>query len=139
MPNSYESKRFCFISVQKGMILNYMLPVSVLIILTTIYSLSGIRKINMELSKLEFNSSAESLNAFRNELEMLKDKKEETTDEEVLSLRESKSCLKFLCMIQTGYDIVWFVVVLALENVNNSNGMAIIYAVTSCILVRVKR
>lgn len=119
------------------MILNYMLPVSILIILTTIYSLSGIRKINMELSKLEFNSSAESLNAFRNELEMLKDKKDETTDEEVLSLRESKSCLKFLCTIQTGYDIVWFVVVLALENVNNSNGMAIIYAITSCILVRV--
>lgn len=93
---------------------------------------------NMELSKLEFNSSAESLNAFRNELEMLKDKKDETTDEEILSLRECKSCLKFLCMVQTGYDIVWFVVVLALENVNNSNGMAIIYAVTSCILVSVK-
>ncbi|CAH1119790.1 unnamed protein product [Phaedon cochleariae] len=132
-PHSYESKRFCFISVQKGMILNYMLPVSILIVLTTIYSLSGIRKINMELSKLEFNSSAESLNALRNELELLKDKKDDM-DEEVQSLRESKTCLKSLCVIQTGYDIVWFVVVLALENVNDSNGMAIIYAITSCIL-----
>ncbi|KAG5899253.1 hypothetical protein JTB14_035431 [Gonioctena quinquepunctata] len=133
-PQSYESKRFCFISVQKGMILNYMLPVSLLIVLTTIYSLSGIRKINMELSKLELNSSAESLNALRNDLEFMKDKKDDYMDEEIVSLRESKSCLKSLCIIQTGYDIVWFVVVLALENVNDSNGMAIIYAIMSCLL-----
>lgn len=137
LPQSYESKRFCFISVQKGMILNYMMPVSILIVLTTIYSLSGIRKINMELSKLEFNSSAESLNMFRNELELLKDKKDECLDEEIMSLRESKSCLKLLCVIQTGYDMVWFVVVLALENVNDSNGMAIIYAILSCLLVSI--
>ncbi|VEN54072.1 unnamed protein product [Callosobruchus maculatus] len=134
LPESYESKRFCFISVQRGMILNYMLPVSVLIILTTIFSLSGIRKINMELSKLEFNSSAESLNVLKNELELLKNKKEECLDDEILSLKESKTCLKLLCVIQTGYDIVWFIVVLALENVQDSNGMAIIYAVTSCLL-----
>nr|XP_023026898.1 adhesion G protein-coupled receptor L2-like isoform X2 [Leptinotarsa decemlineata] len=133
-PQSYESKRFCFISVQKGMILNYMLPVSVLIVLTTIYSLSGIRKINMELSKLEINSSAESLNALRNELEFLKEKKDDYMDDEIVSLRESKTCLKSLCIIQTLYDIVWFVVVLALENVNDSNGMAVIYAIMSCLL-----
>ncbi|XP_057651399.1 adhesion G protein-coupled receptor L2-like [Diorhabda carinulata] len=133
-PNSYESRRFCFISVQKGMILNYMFPVSLLIFLTTIHSLSGIRKINMELCKLELNSSAESLNALRNELEMLKDRKDDCLDEEIISLRESKSCLKLLCLVQTGYDIVWFIVVLALENVNESSGMAIIYAITSCLL-----
>ncbi|CAG9840951.1 unnamed protein product [Diabrotica balteata] len=133
-PHSYESRRFCFISVQKGMILNYMFPISLLIFLTTIHSLSGIRKINMELCKLELNSSAESLNALKNELEMLKDRKDECMDEEIMSLRESKSCLKLLCIIQTGYDIVWFVVVLALENVNESSGMAIIYAITSCLL-----
>lgn len=91
----------------------------------------------MELSKLEFNSSAESLNMFRNELELLKDKKDECLDEEIMSLRESKSCLKLLCVIQTGYDMVWFVVVLALENVNDSNGMAIIYAILSCLLVSI--
>ncbi|KAJ8972164.1 hypothetical protein NQ317_010119, partial [Molorchus minor] len=133
-PNSYESKRFCFISVQKGMILNYMLPVSILIILTTIFALSGIRKINMELSKLEFNNSAESLNTFRHELEALRDKTDDSIDEEVISLWESKTCLKHLCIIQTGYDIVWFTAVLALENVNDSNGMAIIYAIISCLL-----
>nr|CAH7768741.1 unnamed protein product [Callosobruchus chinensis] len=104
------------LGVYRGMILNYMLPVSVLIILTTIFSLSGIRKINMELSKLEFNSSAESLNVLKNELELLKNKKEECLDDEILSLKESKTCLKLLCVIQTGYDIVWFIVVLALEN-----------------------
>ncbi|XP_019871881.2 uncharacterized protein LOC109600211 [Aethina tumida] len=133
-PHSYEYRRFCFISVQKGMILNYMLPVSVLIILTTIYSLSGLRQINMELSKLEFNSSAESLSALRNELDILNDKRQDCVDGEVISLRESKSTLKLLCVIQTGYDIVWFIVVLALENVNDNCSMSIVYAISSCIL-----
>lgn len=117
--------------------MNYMLPVSVLIILTTLYSLSGIRKINMELSKLELNSSEESLSALRNGVELLKNQKDDCIDEEIISLRESKACLKILCTVQTGYDMVWFVVVLALENVHNSNGMAVIYAILSCALVSV--
>lgn len=121
-------------SVQKGMIINYMLPVSILIILTTIYSLNGIRKINLELSKLELTSSAESLNALKNELDV-SDKLQDCTDEEITSLRECKKCLKILCVVQTSYDIVWFVAVLALENVNYSNSMSIVYSVTSCLLV----
>ncbi|CAH0546149.1 unnamed protein product [Brassicogethes aeneus] len=134
-PHSYESRRFCFISVQKGMILNYMLPVSILIVLTTIYSLNGLRKINLELSKLEFSSSAESLSALKNELDLTGEKKSDySQDGEVASLRESRTCLKMLCVVQTGYDIVWFIVVLALENVNENYSMSIIYAVTSCIL-----
>lgn len=137
-PYSYETKRFCFISVQKGMILNYMLPVSLLIILTTIYSLNGIRKINLELSKLDLTSSAESLNALRHEIDLLNEKKIDYDENEVISLRESKTCLKLLCIVQTGYDIVWFIVVLALENVSHSNSMSIIYAVTSCTLVKNK-
>ncbi|KAJ8959394.1 hypothetical protein NQ318_022082 [Aromia moschata] len=91
------------------------------------------KKINMELSKLEFNSSAESLNALRHELETASDRKE-SIDEEVISLWETKTCLKLLCAVQTSYDIVWFIVVLALENVNDSTGMAIIFAITSCLL-----
>lgn len=112
-----------------------MLPVSVLIILTTIYSLNGIRKINLELSKLELTSSAESLNALKNELGT-SDKQQDCTEEEITSLRECKKCLKMLCVVQTSYDIVWFVAVLALENVNYSNSMSIVYSVTSCLLVR---
>ncbi|XP_044254258.1 adhesion G protein-coupled receptor E5-like [Tribolium madens] len=123
-PNSLETKRFCFMSVQKGMIINYMLPISLLIVVTTIYSLNGIRKINIELSKLEFSSSAESLNAL----------KEQECDEEVVSLRESKTCLKLMCVVQTGYDIVWFIVVLALESNSENNSMSIVYSVTSCLL-----
>lgn len=115
--------------------MNYMLPVSILIILTTLFSLSGIRKINMELSKLELNSSDESLNALRGVCDLMRNEKEDCVDEEILSLRESKMCLKLLCTIQTGYAMVWFVVVLALENINTSNGMALIYALISCALV----
>lgn len=115
--------------------MNYMLPVSILIILTTLFSLSGIRKINMELSKLELNSSDESLNALRGGCDLMRNEKDDCVDEEILSLRESKMCLKLLCTIQTGYAMVWFVVVLALENINTSNGMALIYALISCALV----
>lgn len=89
----------------------------------------------MELSKLELNSSDESLNALRSGCELLRNEKEEYVDDEILSLKESKMCLKLLCTIQTGYAMVWFVVVLALENINSSNGMALIYALISCALV----
>ncbi|EFA00913.2 adhesion G protein-coupled receptor E2 [Tribolium castaneum] len=134
-PYSFETKRFCFMSVQKGMIINYMLPISLLIVITTIYSLNGIRKINIELSKLEFSSSVESLNALKNELDVvMNDKKQECADEEVVSLRESKTCLKLMCVVQTGYDIVWFIVVLALESNSENNSMSIVYSVTSCLL-----
>jgi hypothetical protein len=125
-------------SVQKGMIINYMLPVSLLIVITTIYSLNGIRKINIELSKLEFSSSAESLNALKNEIDVLNEKKSECADEEIVSLRESKTCLKLLCVLQTGYDIVWFVAVLALENNIDNNSMSVVYSISSCLLVSKK-
>lgn len=115
-----------------------MLPVSVLIVLSTIYSLNGIRKINLELSKLELTSSAESLNALKNELDLIDDnKRQECSDEEISSLRECKTCLKMLCVVQTSYDLVWFVAVLALENVNFSSSMSVVYSVTSCILVNI--
>lgn len=93
----------------------------------------------MELSKLELNSSAESLNALRNELDLIdtNKKQDQNVDGEVISLRQCKTCLKLLCVVQTGYDIVWFIVVLALENVNENNSMSIIYAIISCILVSV--
>lgn len=119
------------------MILNYMLPIAALIILTTAYSLNGIRKINFELSKLEITSSAESLNAIRNEIESAKRTQDCIMDGEISGLRECKGCLKALCVVQTGYDIVWFIAVLALENVNYSSSMAVIYAAVSCILVSI--
>jgi len=134
-PRSYETKKFCFVSVQKGMMINYMLPISVLIIITTIYSLNGIRKINLELSKLEMTSSAESLNMLRNEVENLEEnKKPDAASEEVVSLKDCKSCLKVLCVVQTSYDVVWFTAVLALENVNYSNSMPIFYTIFSFLL-----
>lgn len=89
----------------------------------------------MELSKLELNSSDESLNALRGGSDLSRNEKDDYIDEEILSLRESKMCLKLLCTVQTGYAMVWFAVVLALENLNNSNGMALIYALISCALV----
>lgn len=134
-PSSYETKLFCFVSVQKGMLINYMLPVSILIIATTVLALNGIRKINLELSKLELTSS-ESLNALRPEDIESNDKKVELApDEEVLHLREYKRCLKLLSLVQTSYDVVWFISVLALENGSFSNVMPVMFAIASCSLV----
>ncbi|GJQ77802.1 hypothetical protein Trydic_g16061 [Trypoxylus dichotomus] len=106
-PQSYEAEKFCFVSVQKGMIVNYMLPVSTLIILTTLYSLNGLE------------------NGRKTEMPI---------DNEVTSLKECKRCLKILCLVETSYDMVWFVAVLALENVQYSNSMSIVYSVSSCLL-----
>ncbi|KAF5295876.1 hypothetical protein FQR65_LT10363 [Abscondita terminalis] len=133
-PRSYETKKFCFVSVQKGMLINYMLPISILIIATTVYSLNGIRKMNLELSKLEMTSSAESLNMLKSETETEEKKLENSASEEVVSLKECKGCLKVLCVVQTSYDVVWFTAVLALENVNYSNSMPIFYSVFSLLL-----
>ncbi|KAF5296047.1 hypothetical protein FQA39_LY12669 [Lamprigera yunnana] len=133
-PHSYETKKFCFVSVQKGMLINYMLPISVLIITTTVYSLNGIRKINFELSKLEMTSSADSLNMLKQEAENFEQRKNESLSEEVSSLKECKNCLKVLCVIQTSYDVVWFTAVLALENVSYSNSMPIFYSIFSLLL-----
>lgn len=118
--------------------MNYMLPVSILIIATTILALNGIRKINLELSKLELTSS-ESLNALRPEdIESNEKKIELVIDEEVIGLREFKRCLKMLSLVQTSYDVVWFIAVLALENGSFSNVMPIMYAISSCSLVSIK-
>lgn len=117
------------------MILNYMFPIAILIILTTAYSLNGIRKINLELLKLEITSSAESLTVIRSEIENVKKAQDCILEGEINGLRDCKGCLKALCVLQMGYDIVWFVAVLALENVNYSSSMAVIYAAVSCILV----
>lgn len=104
-----------------------MLPVGTLIILTTAYSLNGIRKINFELSKLEFTSSGDSLNEKKPHGCIL--------DGEIGGLRDCKGCLKALCVLQTGFGVVWFVTVLALENVDYSSGMAVVYLIVSFVLV----
>lgn len=135
-PSSYETKLFCFVSVQKGMLLNYMFPVSALIIATTVFTLNGIRKINLELSKLELTSS-ESLNALRPEDIENQEKKIEihVPDEQVTKLREYKATLKILSLMQTSYDVVWFISVLALENAGFSNVMPVMYLISGCALV----
>lgn len=115
------------------MIVNYMLPVSTLIVLTTIYSLNGMRKISLEISKCEF-TTAESLNALKSKAHGT-ELENKQTNSDVIAWRECKNCLKVTCMVQTAYDIVWFIAVIALENLNFSNVMPIIFSTTTCILV----
>ncbi|XP_017777986.1 PREDICTED: adhesion G protein-coupled receptor E4-like isoform X2 [Nicrophorus vespilloides] len=133
LPKSFETKKFCFISVERGMIVNYMLPVFLLIMLTTAYSLTGVGNINIELSKLEFTSSAESLNVIKAELD-LERRMPDCMDGEIIILKESKTCLISLCLLQSIYNIVWFIAVVALENDDKSNNMAIAYSITSCLM-----
>ncbi|XP_018327216.1 adhesion G protein-coupled receptor L3-like [Agrilus planipennis] len=132
-PNSYETRKFCFVSVQRGMLLNYMFPVSCLIVATTVYALNGIRRINLELSKLDVASSAESLNILKNEILNNENAKHESPeiDGEIASLKECKTCFKLLCILQTCYGIVWFLAVTALENAYSGIGISVFYALFS--------
>lgn len=110
-----------------------MLPVSTLMVLTTIYSLNGMRKINLELSKLEF-TTPESLYALKNNVQGT-DLENKQTNDDIITWKECKNCLKATCMVQTAYDIVWFIAVIALENLNYGNAMPILFSATTCILV----
>lgn len=112
-----------------------MLPVSTLIVSTTIFSLNGMRKINLELSKLEFTaSSVKSLQALKNNAQGIEQEKKQMNGD-IVAWKEYKNCLKITCMVQTAYDIVWFIAVIALENLNYGNAMPIFFSTTTCILV----
>lgn len=111
------------------MALNYMIPISGLIILTTIVSVSGVKEINSQLSKLEANTSLESL--------LRMETADKTTGREISELRAFRNCFKVLCVTQTSYGVVWFVSVVALENVSYSNVMPFAYMLTSALLVSI--
>ncbi|KAK9885777.1 hypothetical protein WA026_013647 [Henosepilachna vigintioctopunctata] len=131
-PQSYETRKFCFMSIQRGMILNYMVPVFCLMILTAIYCIKGIRIFNMELHTLQVNSNLDTLTLYNNQMEVMLGKKCGNID--AINLRGAKSCLRRLCVMQTTYEIVWFFLVLALENIKEGSSMAVVYAFTACCL-----
>lgn len=124
---SFATDTFCFISIEKGMALNYMIPISGLMILTTIVSVSGVKEINSHLSKLEANVSLESL--------LRIEAADKTTGRTISELKAFRSCFKLLCVTQTSYGVVWFASIIALENVSYSNVMPFAYMLTSALLV----
>lgn len=134
----YETKRFCFISVQKGMAFNFMIPVTTMIFLTTLLALNGIRKINIKMMELEYDI-VDSSSMMKNELQHWNAAIECNTDieNEIIWCRESKQHLRSLCIIQTSYCTVWFLAILAVENVQISIGMSIAYFIFICALVSI--
>lgn len=120
-------------SVQRGMIVNYMIPVFCLMILTALYCIKGIGIFNIELNTLQANSNLDTLTLYNTQIEVVMGKKCSNID--AVNLRASKSCLRRLCAMQTMYDLVWFFLVLALENIKEGSSMAVVYAFTSCCLV----
>ncbi|XP_026477669.1 uncharacterized protein LOC113383633 [Ctenocephalides felis] len=48
-PDSYESKNYCWMSAQKGMFLNYMLPVTSLIIVNTVFATFALKSVNQKI------------------------------------------------------------------------------------------
>lgn len=138
-PSSYESKKFCFISIE-GMMKNFLLPMSFFIILTTVYALCGIRAVNIKLSKMDACSSDDSL---KDEIENILVGKQYHHDHdsatefdlEVTMLREYRTSMKNLCIFQTSFALIWFILVLALENAVYSNSMPVIYCFSACSMV----
>lgn len=63
VPKSFETKKFCYKSMHRGMILNFMIPICLLLILTTVYAISAMIKIeNLEVAKLDYHYQSESMN-----------------------------------------------------------------------------
>ncbi|KAL3284680.1 hypothetical protein HHI36_018829 [Cryptolaemus montrouzieri] len=131
-PHSYETRKFCFVSIKRGMIPNYMVPIFFLMIATAVYCIKGIRIFSMELDRLQSNSNMDVLTLYRNQMEIMMGKKCSTI--EAVNLRASQSCMRRLCVLQTSYNTVWFFLVLALENIKDSSSMAVVYAFTTCCL-----
>ncbi|XP_030749979.1 uncharacterized protein LOC115877802 isoform X1 [Sitophilus oryzae] len=139
VPKSFETKKFCFKSMHRGMILNFMIPICVLLILTTIYAISAMIKIeNLEVSKLGYHYHSESLQALNKELESLKEKKDDGDggyiDEELMSLKAARNCLKSLCVMQLMFVLNWFVTPLALDASHESTELPYLQSTTSMLL-----
>ena len=134
----YETRRFCFISIQKGMALNFMIPVTTMILLTTLFALNGIRKINIKMMELEYDAVDVS-SMMKKELQYWNDDVEcdSNVESKIIWCREGKQHLRSLCIIQTSYCTVWFVTVLAVENVQTSIGMCVAYFIVMCALVSI--
>lgn len=113
---------------------------SFFIILTTVYALCGIRAVNIKLSKMDACSSDDSL---KDEIENILIGKQSQHDHdsasefdlEVTMLRECRTSMKNLCIFQTSFAMIWFILVLALENAIYSNSMPVIYCITACSMV----
>lgn len=119
---------------------NFLLPMSFYIILTTVYALCGIRTVNIKLSKMDASSSDDSL---KDEIENILTGKtfhhdhDSATefDMEVTMLRECRTSMKNMCIFQTSFAVIWFILVLALENAAYSNSMPIMYCISACSMV----
>ncbi|CAG9770693.1 unnamed protein product [Ceutorhynchus assimilis] len=142
IPKSFETKKFCFKSMHRGMILNFMIPICVLLILTTIYAISAMIKIeNLEVAKLDYHYQSESLQALNTQqtqdLESLKDKKDESisyVDEELQSLKATRNCLKSLCVMQLMFVLNWFITPVALDASHDATELPYLQSTTSMLL-----
>ncbi|XP_060520045.1 uncharacterized protein LOC132698149 [Cylas formicarius] len=138
IPKSFETKKYCFKSFHRGMILNFLAPICVLLILTTIYAISAMIKIeNLELSKLDCHYQGESLHIFKSDVEGLKQKRDESIgyiDDELCSLRATRNCLKSICVIQLIFTMNWFATPIALEASHSSTELPFLQAITAVLL-----
>ncbi|XP_050303889.1 uncharacterized protein LOC126741508 [Anthonomus grandis grandis] len=138
VPNSFETKKFCFKSMHRGMIFNFMFPICILLILTTIYAISAMIQIeNLEVSKLDEHYQSESFQQLSKELEHLKEKKDESlsyVDEELHSLRATRNCLKALCVMQLMFVLNWFITPVALDASRDSTELPYFQSISSMIL-----
>lgn len=116
-----------------------MIPMCILLILTTVYAISAMIKIeNLEVAKLDYHYQSESLQALNKELESFKDKKDDSVsyvDEELSSLRATRNCLKSLCVMQLMFVLNWFITPVALDASHEGTELPYLQSTTSMLLV----
>ncbi|XP_022912383.2 uncharacterized protein [Onthophagus taurus] len=111
----------CYISIQRETIFEYTVPICILIFATTFFSLNGIRRVNLELSDLGYDSTDFQVKHIESGIF------DPVVEHRIYTLKEFKKLLKVLCVTQCFYEIVWFISVLAIENLNENNLAAITY------------
>ncbi|XP_068084857.1 adhesion G protein-coupled receptor E1 [Anabrus simplex] len=108
-PRGYETHHYCWMSVERGMLLSYMVPIGTLIMVNTILTVLG----------LQLVTHCDLLN---------KPCMEEPAQEDVL-----RKSLKAAAMLLPLFAVVWFLGVVALEN-SASLVLPLLFTATNCFL-----
>ncbi|KAL1518205.1 hypothetical protein ABEB36_001866 [Hypothenemus hampei] len=125
IPNSFETRRFCFKSLERGMIVNFMIPICTQLIITTAFAIRAMIKIeNLEANRLDYQLQIDEFDL----------KNPYCLEKDVKSLKETRKCLKTLCAIQVMFVLNWFLTLVALDASRTSTELPYFQAAASMVL-----
>uniref|UniRef100_A0A1B0CV46 G-protein coupled receptors family 2 profile 2 domain-containing protein n=2 Tax=Lutzomyia longipalpis TaxID=7200 RepID=A0A1B0CV46_LUTLO len=147
--NGYETRHFCWLSVHRGMIVNYLIPISLLIVTTTILATITLRNLRRKQQEgfVEDFGGVVMEGLSQSTAECRRDQYDSKFELESLSLADLsiqsslevedyigfRSAVRVSLIFEPLFSICWFLGVVALEN-RDTWTMPIVYVVTFNIL-----